>query len=194
MRKTKHGLAVIVAAGAVASSAAPRIVAAQTVETLPRDNSGIARSPFHNAAPDMKSAKRLAGCYTVNRGPWSHAIAEGTEGPVPSRIDLMLDAHQRIYIGFRLVARTPGFAAQRDSFPAAWGPVGRDSVQLRVWADGKSSVVLFLQRQPDEELRGTARYFSDSRAVDSTTGRWMWETYPRATVSLRRTACDSNRG
>ena len=187
-----NGLVLILVAGALASSVLPRIATAQTVETLPRNNSGFAWSPFDMGAPNMKAVQRLAGCYNVTRGPWSHAPAVGAEGPVPARVDLLPDPHERIYIGFRLVARTPGFAAQRDSFPPGWGPLAKDSVQLRVWGDGKGTVIFFLRRRRDGELRGTARYFSDLDTVDSTTGRWKWETYPHAAVSLRRTECESS--
>jgi hypothetical protein len=103
-------------------------------------------------------------------------------------VDLTTEPHTRTYIGFRLVARTPGFADQLERHPAAWGPVGSDSLQARVWANGTSSVTLFMRRQSDDELRGVARYFTDGIVVDST-GRWMWERYPTAAASLRPTDC-----
>ena len=136
----------------------------------------------------MDAAGRLAGCYGLELGPWSHLQAHGEEVPVPARVDLTLEPHTRIYIGFGLVARTPGFARQLEQYPAAWSPVGTDSLQARVWANGKSSVTLFMRRQPDDTLRGVARYFTDGLVVDST-GRWMWERYPVATVSFRPADC-----
>jgi hypothetical protein len=107
---------------------------------------------------------------------------------MPSQIDLLSERHTRIYIGFALVARTPRFAAQRDAYPPAWSPVGEDSLQVRAWADGANSVMFFLRKRPDGELRGTVRYFSASRVEDDT-GRWMWETYPAAAASLRPSQC-----
>ena len=136
----------------------------------------------------MNAAAALAGCYDLTLGPWSNPDAHAGRVPAPSRVELATDWHTRIYIGFRLVARTPGFADALEAYPPAWGPVGGDSLQARVWANGTSSVTLFMRRQPDNDLRGVARYFTDARAVDST-GRWMWETYPRATATLRRTEC-----
>ena len=143
------------------------------------------------AAPNMKAASRLIGCYAVTLEPWSKPPASDSGIPVPSQIDLLSEGHTRIYIGFALVARTPRFSAQRDAYPPAWSPVGEDSLQVRAWADGASSVMFFLRRQPDGELRGTVRYFSSTRVEDDT-GRWMWETYPAATASLRRTECGSS--
>ena len=189
----------VLVAGAVACSAARSPAPAETVpagsvtlvETLPAPESAIARSPFDMAAPDMQAASRLVGCYAVTLGPWSNPQAHGGRIPTPTRVDLLSDPHTRIYIGFRLVALTPGFADRREDFPPpAWGPVGGDSLQLRAWGDGTSSVFLFLRRQPDRELRGTARYFTDGHVVDGT-GRWMWETYPSASASLRPTPCDA---
>ena len=197
MRGTRYGAAVVaVAASVAACGAVPRAAGAQSilVETLPRENSTVPRSPFDMAAPDMRAAARLAGCYAVTLGPWSNPQARADTLPVPSRLDLLSDPHARIYIGFRLIARAPGFSAQREAFPPAWGPIGEDSLQLRAWADGRSSVMLFLRRQSDKALRGTARYFSEARVVDSTTGRWMWETYPTATASLRPVQCEPSGG
>jgi hypothetical protein len=195
MRKTKAGSAVIAATVSLALwCTVPREARAQAnpvVETLPPPNSTTPRSPFSNAAADLKAASRLTGCYAVTLGPWSTPQPKA-EVPVPSRIDLLSDPHTRIYIGFGLVARTPGFAAQLEAFPAAWSPVGADSLQLRAWANGKSSVMLFLRQQPGgDELRGTLRYFTDARRVDSLDGRWLWETYPNAPASLRRTSCEA---
>ena len=192
MPRTRRGTAILVIFATVAAACAvPRGVSAQirTVETLPRGDDRVRRSPFDMAAPDMQAARRLVGCYAVTLGQWSDPRAHGGSVPVPSRLDLLADGHQRIYIGFRLVARTPGFAARLEAYPAAWSPIGDDSLQVRVWANGASSVALFLRRQSDQELRGTARYFIDALAVDST-GRWFWETYPTATVSLRHAPCD----
>jgi hypothetical protein len=183
---------VVIVAISVACTVMPRAAASQSTavyHTLPSD--GTSRpGPFDMAAPDMRAASRLAGCYAVTVGPWSHARAAGDSAPVPQRLDLTAEWHTRIYIGFRLVARTPGFAAQLEKYPAAWGPIGDDSLQVRPWANGSSSVALFMRRQPDGELRGTARYFHDARIVDGT-GRWMWESYPTATVSLRPMRCEA---
>ena len=193
MRGTKNGPVIgVVVAFAGLCFGAPRGVDAQSApvyHTLPTD--GVARpGPFDMAAPDMQAASRLVGCYTVTPGPWSHVRAPGDSAPVPRRLDLTPDWHTRIYIGFRLVARTPGFAAQLEKYPAAWGPIGVDSLQVRPWANGSSSVALFMRRQPDGELRGTARYFHDAHIVDGN-GRWMWESYPTASVSLRPMRCEA---
>ena len=136
----------------------------------------------------MEAASRLAGCYDLTLGPWSDPRAHAGRAPTPARVDLTPELHTRIFIGFRLVARTPGFADQLERYPPAWGPVGTDSLQGRVWANGESSVMLFMRRHADKELRGVARYFIDGDAVDGT-GRWMWETYPVAPASLRPTDC-----
>jgi hypothetical protein len=182
---------VVILASVAAACAGPRGVSApvRTVETLPRGDGSVRRGPFDMAAPDMQAARRLLGCYAVTLGPWSDPRAHGDSVPVPSRLDLLADGHRRTYIGFRLVARTPGFAAQLEAYPAAWSPIGDDSLQVRVWANGRSSVAFFLRRRSDEELRGTARYFIDALAVDSA-GGWLWESYPTATVSLRHAPCD----
>lgn len=161
-----------------------------TYETLPVEDGSLPRSPFDNAAPDMEAAARLAGCYDLKLGPWSNPRAHAGRVPAPARVDLTTEPHTRIYIGFRLVARTPGFAAQLEKYPAAWGPIGDDSLQVRPWANGSGSVALFMRRQPDGELRGTARYFHGARIVDSN-GRWMWESYPTANVSLRPMRCEA---
>ena len=191
----KH-VAVAMIASVTAVCMVPHGAAAQAttlVETLPRAGGTIPRSPFDMSAPDMQAASRLIGCYALALGPWSNPEARGGRIPAPSHVDLLSEAHTRIYIGFRLVARTPGFSDRREAFPPAWSPIGDDSLQVRAWADGSSSVMLFLRRQPDKELRGTARYFSDGLAVDST-GRWMWETYPTATASLRPVQCEPRDG
>jgi len=141
------------------------------------------------AAPDSQSAAPLIGCYAVIVGPWSKPQPQDSQIPVPTRIDLTADRHTRIYIGFGLVARTPGFSEPLEKFPPAWSPIGRDSLQVRAWANGASSVMFFLRNQRDGELRGRVRYFADAKVVDST-GRWMWETYPNAAVTLRPTSCE----
>ena len=183
---------VVVVAITVACFAAPGSAGAQSTthyHTLPAD-ADLRPGPFDMAAPDMQAASRLVGCYAVTVGPWSHSRAADDSAPVPQRLDLTTEPHTRIYIGFRLVARTPGFAAQLEKYPAAWGPIGDDSLQVRPWANGSSSVALFMRRQPDGELRGTARYFHGARIVDSN-GRWMWEIYPTANVSLRPMRCEA---
>jgi hypothetical protein len=183
---------VVIIAITVGCTVAPRAAGAQSTpryHTLPAD-ADLRPGPFDMAAPDMHAAHRLVGCYAVTVGPWSHSRAAGDTAPMPQRLDLLADWHTRIYIGFRLVARTPGFAAQLEKYPAAWGPIGADSLQVRPWANGSSSVALFMRRQPDGELRGTARYFHDARIVDGN-GRWMWESYPTANVSLRPMRCEA---
>ena len=178
-------------ASVAACCAVPRVASAQStilVETLPPADSTLRRSPFDVAPPNLQAARRLLGCYAVTLGSWSNPQTHGDSIPVPSRLDLLSDRHTRIYIGFGLVARAPGFSAQREAFPLAWSPIGDDSLQVRAWADGSRSVMLFLRRQPDKELRGTARYFGGERKEDST-GRWLWETYPNATVSLHPAQC-----
>lgn len=176
--------------GVAACSAFPRNVRAQVtmVETVPRSTSTIPRAPFFMAAPDSQSAARLIGCYAITVGPWSKPQPQDSQIPVPTRVDLTADWHTRFFIGFRFVARTPGFSAESEKSPPAWSPIGRDSLQVRAWANGASSVMLFLRRRRDGELRGTVRYFAGAEVVDST-GRWMWETYPNAAVALRPTSC-----
>ena len=196
MHRTKAGSAVIAAiAGLAVWCTIPREARAQrnpVVHTLPPPNSTTPRSPFDIAPADLAVAKRFTGCYTVTLGPWSTPAADA---PVPSRIDLLLDPHTRIYLGFGLIARTPAFAQQLEAYPPAWAPVGEDSLQLRAWSNGKGSVVLFLRQQPGgDELRGTLRYFMGPRREDSLDGRWMWETYPNAPASLRRTSCEAGGG
>jgi hypothetical protein len=196
MHSTKLRSAVIAAVATLAVSCAiPRDARAQrktVVHTLPRPNSTMPRTPFSLAPADLAVAKRFSGCYTVTLGEWSTPVADA---PVPSRIDLSLDPHTRIYLGFGLVARTPGFARQLEAYPPAWAPIGTDSLQLRAWANGKSSVMLFLRQQPGgDELRGTLRHFDGSQRYDSVDGRWQWETYPNAPASLRRTSCEAGGG
>ena len=197
--------AAVVAATVVAACCAavvvPRAAHAQkqkkrktiTVETLPPSDV-TPRNPWYMGAPDLKAASRFAGCYAVTLGPWSDALARGDSVPMPPRVDLLDSLHTGFYIGFRLVARTPGFAMPIEKRPPAWSPVEGDSLQVGVWHEGTRSVTLFLRRRPDAELRGTARYFSPERMEDSTTGRWMWEKYPAAPVSLRPTPCESSGG
>ena len=180
----------VVFASVAACCALPRGVRAQVtlVETVPRSTSTISRTPFSMAAPDSQAAGRLVGCYAVIAGPWSKPQPRDSHIPLPTRIDLTADWHTRFFIGFRFVARTPGFSEQLEKFPPGWSPIGRDSLQVRAWANGASSVMLFLRSQRDGELRGMVRYFADTEVVDST-GRWMWETYPNAPVTLRPTSC-----
>jgi hypothetical protein len=91
-----------------------------------------------------------------------------------------------------LVARTPGFVAEsRTTLPPAWSPVGEDSLQVLAWADGHSSITLFLRRRPDRTLQGTARYFTDGVIVDPVTGRRLWEQYPTASATLVPLPCGS---
>ena len=194
----RHGAAVaVVAASVAACCVAPRAAHAQkqkksiTVETLPPSD-GIERNPWYMGAPDLKAASRLAGCYVATLGAWSDALARGDSVPMPSRVDLLDSLHTGFYIGFRLVARTPGFAMPAEKRPPAWSPVDADSLQVGVWHEGSRSVTLFLRRQHDDELRGTARYFTAERREDGRTGRWLWETYPAAPVSLRPTQCESS--
>jgi hypothetical protein len=195
MRRTGRNAGVIVAIVLAGSALACQAGAQRTipVQTLPQSDSTVSRTPFSMAAPNMRAASLLIGCYSVTLEPWSKPQAPDSGIPVPSQIELLAERHTRIYIGFGLVARTPRFSAQRDAYPPAWSPVGDDSLQVRAWADGASSVMFFLRRQSNGDLRGPVRYFSDARVVDDT-GRWMWETYPAATASLRRTQCESNNG
>ena len=179
---------VLATACSAASAQRPDGRPAPTVETLPAGDT-LPRTPFDMAAPDMAAAARLAGCYALTLGPWSNPQAHGGRIPAPSRVDLTMVPHTRIYIGFRLIAHTPEFADELERYPPAWGPVGSDSLQARVWANGTSSVTLFMRRQSGDELRGVARYFTDGIVVDST-GRWMWETYPEAAATLRLADCD----
>lgn len=194
MRITKSALFMMAMVAVLAAcSAAPRGALAQgttLVETLPPEDSTVRRSPFDMAAPNMPAAARLVGCYAVTLGPWSNLRAGDDSLPVPTRVDLVAQGHEKIYIGFRLVARTPGFAAERPGYPPAWGPIGADSLQARVWADGAGSVTLFLRRHADGELRGTVRAFTGARAEDSVTGRWLWEAYPAAPATLRAVPCE----
>jgi hypothetical protein len=199
--------AVAIAAATVVAAccaAAPRAAYAQArkktqkktsktimVETLPPSDV-TPRNPWYIGPPDLKAASRLAGCFTVTLGPWSDALATGDSVPIPPRVDLLDSLHTGFYIGFRLVARTPGFAMPMEKRPPAWSPVEGDSLQVGVWHEGTRSVTLFLRRRPDAELRGTARYFSPERMEDSATGRWMWEKYPAAPVSLRPTPCEAS--
>ena len=180
-------LAIVLASGVGSRGAGAQRT--PTVHTVPKSNGTVPRSPFSMAAPDMQAASRLAGCYTVTLESWSTRQKSDSVVPMPPQIDLLSEPHTRIYIGFGLVARTPRFGAQRDAYPPAWSPVGEDSLQVRAWADGASSVVFFLRKRPDGELRGTARYFSAARVEDDT-GRWMWETYPAAAASLRPSPCE----
>lgn len=201
----RHRAAVAAASVVVAACCvAPRAAHAQkpkkrkqttktiTVETLPVSD-GMSRNPWYMGPPDLQAARRLAGCYVVTMGPWSDALARGDSVPMPPRVDLRDEFHTEFYIGFRFVARTPGFAMPLEKRPPAWSPVDvPDSLQIGVWHEGTRSVTLFLRRQVDAELRGTARYFTAERLEDSTTGRWLWEKYPAAPVALRPTPCESS--
>ena len=196
MPGTRQRATAVIIATLAACSAIPRGAGAQRVtmvETLPPGDT-MPRTPFDMGAPDMQAASRLVGCYALTLGPWSKPLAPGDSVPVPSRLDLLAEPHRRFFIGFRLVARRPGVSEQTEKFPAKWGPIGTDSLQVQTWADGNRSLFLFLRRQPDRELRGTARYFTDYLAHDSTTGRWLWETYPTATASLRPAECGPGAG
>ena len=146
-------------------------------------------SPYYEAEPDMRVARLVAGCYALTMGAWSDPRANGGHIPNPPRVELDAQLRDQGQPGFQLIARTPGFTTERAShFPPAWSPVGADSLQVRAWADGFSSVTLFVRRQTDGTLAGTARYFTDVR-LDDTAGRWMWERYPTAPATLRRAPC-----
>ena len=190
--RTTMAACVLLIVAAAACRAAPNRDAvpdsALAAQPLPQPEIPARPSPFDTAPPDMEAARRLAGCYSLTLGAWSNPRAHGGRIPAPPRVDLLLDSLTSGFAGFRLVAATPGFAARNDAFPLAWSPVGSDSLQARVWRSAMSSVTVFLRKHSDGELRGTARYFTDGRAVDST-GRWMWESYPTAKASLSRVDC-----
>lgn len=179
------------ALAAAAFAGAPRVAMAQTlVHTIPHSDSTIPRSPFDMGRPDMEAAGRIAGCYTLSLGAFTPAQAPGDTLAIPPSIELSTEPHTRIYVGFRLVARTPGSSPQTDRYPAAWSTIGGDSLQLRLWANGRSSLMLFLRLTPDRELRGIARHFTGAELVDDDTGRWLWERYPAAPATLRPTSCE----
>jgi hypothetical protein len=192
MLQPKNSIAVVMAVlGIAACTAAPRVARAQStlVHTLPRSRSSIPPGPFDVGAPNMRAASRIAGCYALTLGAWTPPQTLGDTLPVPSRIELSIEPHSRLYIGFRLVARTPGSSPQTDKYPAGWSTIGNDSLQLRLWSNGSGSLALFLRSAPDSALRGTARLFAGPERRDDT-GRWAWERYPTAPVTLRPMACN----
>lgn len=178
MRTWSTGIALLLIA------AIPPAAASQARSTEP-----ARRGPIDLAPPNIAATRRMFGCYTVSIGAWSVPSAHGGHIPVPTRAELDTGRHQSDASGFGLVARTPGFAVPRQTrFAPAWSPVGADSLQFALWSNGTSMVVMFLRRHGDGVLRGSARYFTDAIALDST-GRWMWETYPAAPATLTRAPC-----
>jgi hypothetical protein len=142
-------------------------------------------SPFYAGPIDTAAARQMAGCYTVVVGPWSEPRANGGYIPVPLRVTLDTMRTGTTGSGGMVLRAEP---LDNERFGHEWKPVGGDSVQLGVWADGFSSVYLFLRPQANRSLRGTARYFTDARLIDRT-GRWAWEVYPTAPARLSRVPC-----
>ncbi len=151
---------------------------------------GMSASPIDTTSPNMKAARVFAGCYSLAIGPWSDERAPGWYVTTPSRIRLDTARFERRRPGFELVAQTldSGQAGGIEQRPA-WSPVGTDSLQLLAWANGTSSVNLFLRRRAPGKLQGTARYFWDQILLDPVTKRWLWERYPTAPATLTAVAC-----
>lgn len=147
-------------------------------------------SPYDTSALDLVAARGLAGCYSLTVGAWSNPRANGGYLPSPARVDLDTTRLDGARPGFQLAVKRPGFAPPRQMSPwSAWSPIGRDSLQVVTWADGFNSVTLFLRRHADGRLRGTGRHFTDGRAVDPQTGRWLWERYATAPATLAAIPC-----
>ena len=148
-------------------------------------------SPFDTASPNMKSARVVAGCYSISVGAWSDERAPGGNVALPSRIHLDTARDDRHRPGFELVAETLAPKQERGMLRRpAWSPVGTDSLQVQAWANGTSSVNFFLRRRAAGKLEGTARYFWDQIFLDPVTKRWMWEGYPTAPAVLAAVPCN----
>lgn len=151
----------------------------------------VPASPFDTTSPNMNAARMIAGCYTVAIGAWSDERAPGRFVEIPSHIQLDTARNDRRWAGFELVAHTP--AVGRDwtgrDLPAAWSPVGADSLQVLAWHNGTSNLNLFLRRRAEGKLEGTARYFWDQIFLDPVTNRWLWERYPTASATLTVVPC-----
>lgn len=150
----------------------------------------VRASPFDTAAPDMKAARALAGCYSLTVGAWSGEHAPGWYVTTPSRIHLDTARLERHQPGFELVAQTFESGERREiESLRAWSPVGTDSLQVLAWTNSTSSVNLFLRRREADTLQGTARFFWDQIALDPVTKRWLWEQYPTAPAALSGVPC-----
>ena len=150
----------------------------------------LAASPFDTTSPNMEAARAAAGCYSLAVGAWSDERAVVGSVVIPSRIRLDTARHDRRRPGFELIAHVLASAPGRggERLPA-WSPVGADSLQVLAWANGTSSVNLFLRRRAAGTFEGTARYFWDQVFVDPLTKRWLWERYPTAPAILTAASC-----
>ena len=149
----------------------------------------VGASPYDTMPPDLTAARGLVGCYRLTVGPWSDQRGFTSQIAIPARLHLDTARHPRARVGFGLIAQAPGSDSVRGmAWPPAWAPVGRDSLQVRAWANQTSAVTLFLRRRAGA-LRGTARYFWDQVALDPVTKRWLWEQYPTAPATLRSESC-----
>ena len=149
-------------------------------------------SPYDASPLDMVAARELAGCYRLTVGRWSSRRANGGYLPSPTRVDLDTARLDGARPGFQLVVERPGVTPPRPMRSSVgWSPVGRDSLQVVTWADDFNWVTLFLRRQGDGRLLGTARYFTDARRIDPQTGRWQWERSPTAAATLAAIPCTS---
>lgn len=176
---------------ACARHEAPRSTdTARPAQAAPLATATPRASPYDTSALSMVAARGLAGCYSLTVGTWSNSRANGGYLPSPARVDLDTTGLDGARPGFQLAVNRPGFAPPRPMRSwSTWSPVGRDSLQVVTWSDGFNSVTLFLRRQADGELRGTARHFTDARAVDPQTGRWLWERSATAPATLEAIPC-----
>jgi hypothetical protein len=177
---------IFVASGAIACASNNQPAAARSSPAaVPKS-----ASPIDTASPNINAARVLAGCYSLAIGAWSDERGPGWYVTIPSRIHLdtaRLEPRRR---GFEFVAQTLDSVRGRlvEQRPA-WSPVGTDSLQLLGWANGTSSVNLFLRRRTAGKLEGIARYFWDQIFLDPVTKRWLWERYPTAPATLTAVAC-----
>ena len=133
-------------------------------------------SAVSGRAQTAKGSTDFAGCYAVEVGSWTPPINPGAFHLIPTHIRL-----DTTMVGGRVGRRlTPNIHYQ---YPSSFAPIWRihgDSLVL-MWSNGFAPTVVSVRRR-DSLLIGVAEARSDAILP-----RW-----PRAPVTLRRSACTSS--
>jgi len=147
----------------------------------------LSASPLLRAQPPADSAavRRLSGCYRLTLGRWSRPL-EATAIPQartpPERFRLDTTALPGPFSAGYAVEPPAVFATRRGVRPAAWRPLGGDSLRV-FWSTGFVGVRLHLVAQGDT-LVGRAVTFHDAYAEGEPRD-------PEASVTAVRIGCGS---
>jgi hypothetical protein len=133
----------------------------------------------------------LAGCYALTTTPWSTTPPRSQPALPPLALRLDTARRSSSLRGYRYVAQVAdSLTAKRPrSSAASWVPVGADSLEVLAWVGRFDAEVLYL-RPTSSGFSGVARRTSDAIPVDQE-GRIRWDTWPWATISGQRIACEA---